>query len=110
MTQEKLAEYKTALERQRKLILVEIQQNEKPVDFGSDIDHFEEESDEAEEVGNQLAIAQGIKGRLDDVEVALQKIRDGKYGACEKCGAEIEEGVLDIDPESRLCKNCKLAA
>ncbi len=110
MTKEKLAEYKTALEREQKLILAEINQNEKPVDFGSDIDHFEEESDEAEEAGNQLAIAQGIKGRLDDVEVALQKIRDGKYGICEKCGNEIEAEILDIDPESRLCKHCKLAA
>ena len=110
MTQEKLKEYKNELERERALILSEIKQNEKPVDFGSDIDHGDEKSDEAEEVGNQFAIAQGIKIRLDDVEAALEKIRSGKYGVCEKCGREIEEGVLDIDPESRLCKNCKLSA
>lgn len=109
MTQEKIKEYQAKLEKEQRLILGEIKQNEKPVDFGSDIDHFEEESDEAEEVGNQLAVAQGLKARLDDIEVAIEKIREGKYGICEKCGEEIEEEILDIDPESRLCKRDKLA-
>jgi RNA polymerase-binding transcription factor DksA len=109
MIKEKLKEYQTKLEKERRLMIEEIKKNETPVDFGSDIDHFEEESDEAEEAGNQLAIAQGIKGRLDDVEAALEKIKEGKYGVCEKCGGNIEEEILDIDPESRLCKSCKLA-
>jgi DnaK suppressor protein len=108
MTQEKLKHYQTELEKEQRLILEEIKRNEKPVDFGSDIDHFEEESDEAEEIGNQLAVAQDLKTRLEDVEVALEKIRIGKYGICEKCGKEIEEEILDIDPESRLCKESKL--
>jgi len=108
MTQEKLAEYKGKLEKEQRLILGEIKQNEKPTDFGSDVDHFEEESDEAEEMGNQLAIAQGLKGRLDDIEVALAKIQAGTYGICESCGKEIEPEILDIDPESRLCKSDKL--
>ena len=110
MTQEKIASYKTELEKERRLILEEIKKNETPVDFGSDIDHFEEESDEAEEIGNQLAVAQDLKTRLDDIEVALEKIREGKYGICEKCGGEIEEEILDVDPESRLCKSCKAKA
>ena len=110
MTQEKINEYKTKLQKERLLILEEIKRNEKPVDFGSDIDHFEEESDEAEEVGNQLAVAQDLKTRLDDIEVAIEKIKVGNYGKCEECGATIEEEILEIDPESRLCKNCKLKA
>ena len=110
MTQEKIAEYKSKLEKERALILSEIKQAEKPVDFGSDIDHGDEESDQTEEVGNQLAVAQDLKLRLDDVEAALEKIREGKYGVCEKGGEEIEEEILDIDPESRLCKHHKLSA
>jgi DnaK suppressor protein len=110
MTKEKIDEYKKKLEQEKRLISAEIEKNEKPVDFGDDIDHFEEESDEAEEVGNQLAIAQGLKGRFDDIEMALEKIKLGTYGTCENCGKPIEEEILDIDPESRLCKSCKLAA
>ncbi len=110
MTQEKINHYKGELEKERTLILSEIKKNEKPVDFGSDVDHFDEETDEAEEVGNQLAVAQDLKTRLDDIEVALEKIREGRYGICEKDGEEIEEEILDIDPESRLCKSDKLNA
>jgi DnaK suppressor protein len=109
MTQEKIAGYKTKLESERRLLLEEIKRNEKPTDFGDDIDHGDEDSDATEALGNQLSIAQGLKTRLDDVEVALEKIREGKYGICEKCGEKIEEEILDIDPESRLCKRDKLA-
>jgi RNA polymerase-binding transcription factor DksA len=110
MTQENLQTYKTQLEKEQRLILEEIKKNETPVDFGSDIDHFDEETDEAEEVGNQLAISGDLKKRLEDVRVALEKIREGKFGICEKCGKNIEKEILDIDPESRLCKESKLEA
>lgn len=110
MTQEKISEYKNKLTKERALIASEIKQDEKPVDFGSDIDHGDEESDKSEEMGNQLAAAQDLKNRLDDIDNALEKIRLGKYGICEKCGKEIEPEILDIDPESRLCKNCKISA
>lgn len=97
------------LESERRLLLEEIKRNEKPTDFGDDIDHGDEDSDATEALGNQLSIAQGLKTRLDDIEVALEKIREGKYGICEKCGEQIEEEILNIDPESRLCKRDKLA-
>lgn len=101
--------YKKKLEQERLFLLAEIKKNEKPPDFGSDVDHFDEETDESEEMGNQLAVAQDLKNRLDDVDVALGKIHDGKYGTCEKCGGPIEKEILDIDSESRLCKHCKSA-
>jgi DnaK suppressor protein len=110
MTQEKLNEHKRKLEQERTLILSEIKQLEKPLDFGKDIDHGDEDSDKTEELGDQLAVEQDLKLRLDDVQVALEKIREGNYGICEKCGREIEEEILDIDPESRLCKRDKVAA
>jgi DnaK suppressor protein len=108
MDQKQLQEYRTKLENERLLLLAEIKRNEKPMDFGSDIDHGDEETDESEEVGNQLAVAQDLKMRLEDVDVALNKIHSGKYGVCEKCKKPIEKEILDIDPESRFCKNCKL--
>jgi RNA polymerase-binding transcription factor DksA len=110
MTKEKLKELENKLGKEQALILAEIKQNEKPVDFGTDVDHFEEESDEAEEMGNQLAVAEDLKKRLEDIVEALEKIKNGGYGICEKCKKEIELEILEIDPESRLCKNCKLKA
>jgi RNA polymerase-binding transcription factor DksA len=78
-------------------------------EFGTDTEGetFEEESDEAEEYSKNLGIKQELKARLLDIKNALDKIHNNAYGKCEKCQMEIERKILDIDPESRLCKNCK---
>ena len=82
----------------------------KPVDFGSDIestDDAPEEADEAEELGTNTAIANGLKARLENIENALKKMNKNEYGKCEKCGMDISYEVLSVDPESRLCQDCK---
>ena len=99
---------KSKLEREKKDLEKQILELEKPVDFGSESDHFEEEADEAEEFGKNLGMAETFKARLNDVGHALGKIAKGGYGKCEKCGGEVELDVLNIDPESRYCKQCKL--
>lgn len=110
MNESQLNEYKAKLEKERALIVAEIKKEEGPVDFGSDIDHGEEGSDKSEEVGNQLAVANDLKNRLSEIDIALGKIQTGTYGVCEKCGRPIEKEILDVDPESRLCQSCKLGA
>jgi DnaK suppressor protein len=107
MTTDKLKEYKKKLQQERGMVNEEIKRAEKPVDLGVDMPRFEEESDMAEEVGNQLALAGNLKERLDDIDEALRKMENGTYGICENCHKPIEEEILDIDPESRLCKACK---
>ena len=103
-----IAEYKKRLEKERTLLMSEIKQSETPKTFGMDRENPDEETDESEELGNQMAMANDLKSRLDEIDVALGKIYEDKYGICEKCGKPIEKEILDIDPESRLCKNCKL--
>ena len=78
-------------------------------DMGSDTEGetFEEETDEAEEYSKNLGIKQVLKERLLDIKNALDKITRGSYGRCEKCGKEIEPKLLEVNPESRYCKNCK---
>jgi RNA polymerase-binding transcription factor DksA len=108
MHDETLKKYKIELEKERGLLLVEIKNDGQPVDFGSDIDHGEEKTDQTEELSNHLAAAQDLKNRLSEIDVALSKIHSGKYGVCERCGGTIEEEVLNVAPESRFCKKCKL--
>ncbi|HHF52866.1 MAG TPA: TraR/DksA family transcriptional regulator, partial [candidate division WOR-3 bacterium] len=43
---------------------------------------------------------------LKSIDVALKKIKEGKYGICEKCGKEIEEERLDLIPWTRYCSIC----
>lgn len=95
------------LEAEKEKLEGELKELEKPVDFGSDVDHFEEEADEAEEFANQSAQKLLFRERLEQIKEALQRISNGGYGVCSKCGKEIELEVLEASPESSLCKNCK---
>ena len=44
---------------------------------------------------------------LGNVEDALQKIEDGTYGICEKCGKEIEIERLKAMSFAKFCIKCK---
>jgi len=107
MDSKKTQKYKKKLEKERARLLEELEKVQKHEDFGSDIDHFDEEADEAESLSNQLAIVQELKNQLEEIDVSLGKIGEGKYGICEKCKGEIETKILNIVPESRFCKSCK---
>lgn len=45
-------------------------------------------------------------GRRGQVLVAMQKIDDGTYGTCERCGKEIGTKRLDADPAAVYCIDC----
>ncbi|MEE8131839.1 MAG: TraR/DksA C4-type zinc finger protein [Candidatus Paceibacterota bacterium] len=107
MDKQNLEELKNKLKEEKKNIALRIKRLAKIPDFGSDVDSLEEESDESEEYGNQLSVAQVAKNRLADINSALLKIEKDKYGICEKCKKEISLELLKVNPESRLCKNCK---
>lgn len=106
-----IAVYKQKLEEELRAIKQEMKELEKAPDFGHDVsDPNEEEADEAEEYGVNQSIEEQLRVRAKDIESALGKIPLGTYGQCERCGEEIEKKLLDVNPESRWCRNCKQAA
>lgn len=109
MPKENIKTHETKLLAERARIMKEIDQEDRPVNFGDDADHFEEEADEAEDLGNRLAVAHDLKIRIAEIDAALNRIRQGTYGKCERCGTEISREILDLTPESSLCQNCKRA-
>ena len=80
---------------------------DKDLDFGDDVDHFEEETDEAEEFANQLGVRKSLQDKINNISLALDKIKSGSYGTCADCGKQIDITVLHAVPESRLCRDCK---
>ncbi len=103
--------YEAALRKAKDKVWEEIQELETPTDFGDDIgDPDDEEADEDEELENTGGAAATLRGRLEDIEHAINKIAIGEYGVCENCGKPIEAEVLKVVPESRLCKEDKKAA
>ena len=44
--------------------------------------------------------------KLKQVEAALEKVAQDKYGTCEQCEAEIPEARLEIMPYAEFCTQC----
>lgn len=107
MTKEELKKIEGKLLAEKLKIEKEVEKLKEGLDFGDDTDHYEEETDEVEEMGNYLGVKKTQDARLKQIGKALAKIKDGTYGTCDKCGKPIEKKILEIDPESLLCKDCK---
>jgi RNA polymerase-binding protein DksA len=54
-----------------------------------------------------LALASREQDILNDIDAALEKIENGEYGTCEKCGHPISSPRLKAVPYARLCLPCK---
>jgi RNA polymerase-binding transcription factor DksA len=46
---------------------------------------------------------------LDDVEAAMERLDEGSYGSCERCGGLLEDARLESDPRVRYCALCERA-
>jgi DnaK suppressor protein len=71
-------------------------------------------SEEGGEGGNlsierelDLVLSAQAKAAVEEIERALNKIDNGTYGVCEKCGREIPRARLKVLPHAPLCVQCK---
>lgn len=69
--------------------------------------NLEEAADEVEEYSARLPIEFSLETKLRDINLALEKIKKGKYGKCEKCGKPIPQKRLVVSPEAKLCMKCQ---
>jgi DnaK suppressor protein len=42
-----------------------------------------------------------------NIDEALERLRQGRYGQCLDCGEPIDGGRLDLRPDTRFCIDCK---
>lgn len=68
---------------------------------------LETAADEVEEYTTRLPVEFSLETRLRDINLALDKIKENKYGQCEKCGQEVEEKRLEVMPAARTCMKCQ---
>ncbi len=107
LTQEEIAYFKEKLRKERAEVETRLKKVKVPTDFGNDIDGSDEETDESEEFGNQLGVQRLLEEQRNDIDAALERIAAGTYGICASCKKPIEREVLEVDPESALCRSCK---
>lgn len=72
-----------------------------PIDADSSERAVQMEDDQSLE--GQAAV---ISDQIASVRRALDRIDQGTYGECVRCGGEITEGRLEARPEAALCIDC----
>ena len=93
----------------RQRLLSEI--SEKPIpetliattDIGDLIDQAGDERDRE----MSLLLTSRDKEKLQAINEALEKIREGGYGICEECGDKIGPGRLKVMPLAKYCVSCQ---
>lgn len=109
MIQEDLKKFEEILLKRKTELEEELKGIPLVTDMGSDVEGqaFDEEADEAEEMTTNYALRKSLKEELRSINEALEKIKNGVYGKCEKCSNAIEKEFLNIKAGSRICKNCE---
>lgn len=66
------------------------------------------EESAVEREGDEVLEALGQSGteEIARIRAALQRIRDGEYGICARCGDDIAPARLDVVPAAPLCTSC----
>jgi DnaK suppressor protein len=61
---------------------------------------------EAVERLNKIGVADALEAKRKDVRRALEKLDEGSYGECDKCGNRIPEERLEARPATTRCIDC----
>jgi len=74
---------------------------------------FDEESGEGDTLAvereRDLALSAQASAAVEEIDIALEKIKDGTYGVCEQCHNVIPKERLRALPNAALCVQCKSA-
>lgn len=111
LNNEQILELKSILETQRSEILADGKTLR--VDFNTSEDELKDEVDLALndiEQGMQMRLGNRESLYFKKIEEALLRIKEGSYGQCLDCGAQIGFRRLVVRPTAELCIECKESA
>ena len=75
----------------------------------TDDEHDPEGATIAFERSQAAALLQSTTRRLAEVDEALERVAEGVYGTCERCGRPIDPERLLARPTARMCVVCAAA-
>ena len=108
MNAKKIAFFKKLLQEQRSVLILEAQRTVSGMTDSKE--NFPDPTDRAtlESDRNFLLRIRGRERKLIlKIEEALERIEDGSFGICEKCGEDISEQRLKARPVTTHCIDCK---
>jgi RNA polymerase-binding transcription factor len=111
MKKERLTHFRKKLEEKYRLLVEEVGKN---VLYGKgpEDDSIKDLGDQATSAYNRefhFELGNGDRRLLKEVVSALQKITEGGFGDCERCGEAIAEKRLEALPFARYCIECQRA-
>ena len=111
MRKDRLAHFRKKLEEKQHQLVEEVGRN---VMYGKgpEDDSIKDLGDQASSAYNReflFELGNGDRRLLKEVVSALQKINEGGFGDCERCGETIAEKRLEALPFARYCIECQRA-
>lgn len=111
MRKDRLAHFRKKLEEKQHQLVEEVGRN---VMYGKgpEDDSIKDLGDQASSAYNReflFELGNGDRRLLKEVVSALQKINEGGFGDCERCGEAIAEKRLEALPFARYCIECQRA-
>jgi len=106
---DELKKFRSQLEDRRQQLLDQIEDLEEALAYldQSRPPEFSEEAQEKAVASSLLALDEQERRELSAIVIALQKMEDGSYGKCEKCGRWIDLARLSALPMVRTCIHCQ---
>lgn len=71
-----------------------------------DIEHMDHAQEEAVN-DEMIALDERSRQQIQEIQRALERIEDGTYGDCERCGEAIAPQRLETLPMARYCTRCQ---
>lgn len=113
-TKDELEQFESMLLERRRLLLGDFQAlEEEDAQGGSESsrlsDHLADLGSDSASADLSLQTRSSASSEIQDIDEALERIRDGSFGQCESCDKSIAKERLAAIPYARLCLPCKAA-
>ena len=114
MDTEKLESFRSQLASELKAVDHQLEEYNATVE-GEAIDvrvdeGFADSASATAERSSVLGLVEQLQATRIELAAALERIEEGTFGKCEKCGQEIPVERLEALPSTRLCVSCKQSA
>jgi len=105
------AEARTRLEQERAALLSDIAalaaENQAPQDDAGIGNHMADDASEVFERERDLALRGNSQDLLAQVNAAIERMDEGRYGICARCGQQIAPDRLEALPYAIYCITCQ---
>lgn len=109
MNEAEVQQAKTRLEQMRREVMQEVAAAEEASrEIGQDgVPDIGDMSSNAYSRDVLYNLSEVQRTKLRDIDAALERLRQGEYGVCARCGEEIAPQRMQVRPFSRYCIDCK---